>query len=185
MGEAWDCRKIILMDEFDGVFQHTGARAIRFNIFAARNFAEIFFDIGLGLCNVEVTRNCNGHIIRHIPARIEIFRVLQRGCVQIFQRPYDLPIIRMVGRIKGFADNIPIMSVRGIIDTLAFFIFDDLLFIIDDILGDGFNEPAQLIRFRPDDFFQRVFRDGLEILRHIIRRKPIRAFAAYARIHGV
>ena len=77
------------------------------------------------------------------------------------------------------------MTIRRIINTLAFLVFDDLFLIVDNVLIDGFNEPAKFVRFRPDDFFQRVFRHGLEILGHIIGREAIGAFAANARVHFV
>ena len=77
------------------------------------------------------------------------------------------------------------MTIGGIIDALSFLIFDDLFFIINDILVDRFNEPTQLIRFGPYHFFKGVFGDGLKILRHIIRRKAVGAFAADAGVHCV
>ncbi len=139
------------MDEFDCFGQCPRARAIRFYVLAARNFSKIFFNIGFGFGNIEITGNRDCHIIRDIPPRVEIPRILQTRRIQIFQRPDDLPIIRMVRRIERFADDIPIMAIGRIIDALPFFIFDDLFFLVDDALGDGLNEPAQFIGFGPND----------------------------------
>ena len=91
----------------------------------------------------------------------------------------------MVCGVKRLADDIKIMAIGGIIVALALLIFDDLLFIVDNVLIDGCYKPAELIGFCPYDFFQRVFGHGLEILCHVIGRETICAFAADTRIHGI
>ena len=76
MGEAGYSGEIIFMDKFDCGIQFSGTRAVRRNVFSARNFTKVFFDIGFGFRDIKITRNCDGHIIWDIPARIEILRVL-------------------------------------------------------------------------------------------------------------
>jgi len=55
----------------------------------------------------------------------------------------------VICRVERLADNIPIMTIGSIVDALSFLIFDDLFFIINDVLVDRFDEPTQLVRFGP------------------------------------
>ena len=51
--------------------------------------------------------------------------------------------------IKRLGDNPEIVAIGLIINALTFFVFDNLFFIINNVLRDRIDEPAQLISLGP------------------------------------
>ena len=100
-------------------------------------------------------------------------------CVlKIFERSDDLPIIRMIGRIQRLVDHILCVAVWIIVHALPLFVLNDLFFLFEHWLCDRVYEPAELVGFGPQHFFQSVVRYRLQVICAVAIRRTIRTGTA-------
>ena len=80
-------REIIFVKKFDGFFDVSGSFRQRFHIFAAFDLAEIFLNPFFRLHRVEIARDDQRDIVRHIPAAEKFLHILKRRGLKSSSEP--------------------------------------------------------------------------------------------------
>ncbi len=70
----------------------------------------------------------------------------------------------MALRIQRAVDDVADMSVRLVVHTLSFLVFDDLFFLGHHRVGDGVDEVAEFVSFGPQRLLQSVGRHHLKVI---------------------
>ena len=184
-GQFWQVGEIVFVRQFHRLPDDARALGQRLDRGAACNFGKILLDPPARLHRIEIARQYECHIVRHVPPAEKLLDVVDVRILQVFQRSDDLPVVRMVCRVQGLVDDVQCVAVRRVVDALAFLVLDDLFFFRQHRLGDGVDEPAELVRFGPDHLFKRILGNRLQIIGAVLRGRAVGARAADARAHLV